>query len=238
MTFENFSGTAGGDVWPATEGLVLLFALGTAAAGLYDHRLRRLGPRRGGDHRRRRRACRGGSSARSWSRAWRAGSCSAPWSWPRPACRDAAAQGEGAFLWIMNERAPASAGRRARRRDRPGPVPLRAGHGDLGLADGVCLRPRRRASVLDGRALGLPQTTLAGRRHLGRRRGVGPVHAPHAGLCDDHRRLHDLPLRLLRLADGPGCLGVRPDLDRDGPLESGPLVSTAGLAQRARLRWR
>ena len=28
VTFENFSGTAGGDVWPATEGLVLLFALG------------------------------------------------------------------------------------------------------------------------------------------------------------------------------------------------------------------
>ena len=28
VTFENFSGTAGGSVWPATEGLVLLFALG------------------------------------------------------------------------------------------------------------------------------------------------------------------------------------------------------------------
>ena len=28
VTFENFSGTAGGGVWPATEGLVLLFALG------------------------------------------------------------------------------------------------------------------------------------------------------------------------------------------------------------------
>ena len=29
VTFENFSGTAGGDVWPATDGLALLFALGT-----------------------------------------------------------------------------------------------------------------------------------------------------------------------------------------------------------------
>jgi amino acid transporter len=29
VTFENFSGTAGGDVWPATDALVLLFALGT-----------------------------------------------------------------------------------------------------------------------------------------------------------------------------------------------------------------
>ena len=28
VTFENFSGTAGGGVWPATEGLALLFALG------------------------------------------------------------------------------------------------------------------------------------------------------------------------------------------------------------------
>ena len=40
------------------------------------------------------------------------------------------------------------------RRDRPGPVPLRAGHGDLGLADGVRLRPRRRAAVLDMRCAG------------------------------------------------------------------------------------
>jgi amino acid transporter len=29
ITFENFSGTAGGNVWPATNGIALLFALGT-----------------------------------------------------------------------------------------------------------------------------------------------------------------------------------------------------------------
>src|SRR5262249_23105682 len=29
VTFANYSGTAGGGVWPATEGVVLLFALGT-----------------------------------------------------------------------------------------------------------------------------------------------------------------------------------------------------------------
>ena len=29
VTFRNYSGSAGGDVWPASEGLVLLFALGT-----------------------------------------------------------------------------------------------------------------------------------------------------------------------------------------------------------------
>ena len=70
-----------------------------------------------------------------------------------------------------------------------------------------------------GRALGLPQAAVAGRRDLDGRDGVGPVHAPHAGLRDDHRRLHDLPLYLVRAADGSGRLGVRPDLDGDGPLE-------------------
>ena len=69
-----------------------------------------------------------------------------------------------------------------------------------------------------------------------RRRGVGPVHPAHAGLLDDHRRLHDLPLRLVRAADGAGGPGVRPDLDGDGALGPRPLVSAAGRAQRGRLR--
>src|SRR6185437_2171503 len=29
VTFRNYSGSAGGDVWPARDGLILLFALGT-----------------------------------------------------------------------------------------------------------------------------------------------------------------------------------------------------------------
>ena len=153
-----------------------------------------------------------------------------------PSLADAAAQGEGAFLWIMRGVLPAIDRRRAVRRDRGGAVPLRAGHGDLGLADGVRLRPRRRPAVLDGRAMGLPTTPIAGRRDLGRVCGLGPLHAAHAGLFDDHGRLHHLPLSLVRAADDAGRPGPRPDLDGDGPVGPRPLVSAAGLAQRGGVR--
>ena len=105
-------------------------------------------------------------------------------------------------------------------RDRRGPVPVRTGHGDLGLADGVRFRPRRRPALLGSRAMGMPQAAVAGRRHLDGHDGIRPVHSVHSGLFDDHRCMHDLPLHLLCAADGPGRPGVRADLDGDGPLES------------------
>ena len=51
-TFANYSGSAGGGVWPETERLAAPLRPGGALARVHDHRLRRLGPRRGGDRRR------------------------------------------------------------------------------------------------------------------------------------------------------------------------------------------
>ena len=117
LTFENFSGTAGGNVWPATQGLTLLFALGTllpaytitgfdasAHAAEETKNAAQSVPR--------------GIVGRCWYRPWPVGSCSALSSWPLPVWRTAAAQGEGAFLSIMNRRAYL------------GPLVVTAGHCD------------------------------------------------------------------------------------------------------------
>ena len=44
ITFENFSGTAGGNVWPADPRHGVALCPGTALARIYHHRFRRLGP--------------------------------------------------------------------------------------------------------------------------------------------------------------------------------------------------
>ena len=93
-----------------------------------------------------------------------------------PSLSEAACAGRRGIPLDHERRASRAAGYRARRRDRRGPVPLRAGHGDLGLADGVCLRPRRRPALLPSGAMGLPQAAIAGRRDLDRRGGVRPLH--------------------------------------------------------------
>ena len=46
VTFENFSGAAGGNVWPAASRHGVALCSGTALACVHDHRFRRLGPRR------------------------------------------------------------------------------------------------------------------------------------------------------------------------------------------------
>ena len=235
VTFANYSGSAGGGVWPATEGLVMLFALGVllpaytitgfdASAHAAEETV--------------------GASASVPRGIVRSVLVSGVAGWvllcavvlAAPSLSDAAAQGEGAFLWIMTGVLPralavalcvgivvaqylcglatvTSASRMAYAFARDGGLPFSA------AVRWVC--PRRRS----------PAVAI-----WARRRGVGPVHPAHPGLLDDHRRLHDLPLRLVRAAGGPGGLGVRPDLDGDGALGPRALVSAAGLAQRGRLR--
>ena len=169
-------------------------------------------------------------------RAWRAGSCSVRWSWPLPSLPEAAAQGEGAFLSIMNGVLPRAAGRCAGRRDRRGPIPLRAGHGDLGFADGICLCTRRRASVLTCGALGLPQAAHRRPSRSGWSRWLRSLHDSHAGLRDDHRRVHHLPLYLVRAADRSGAWAYGRTWTAMGPWDLGrwyrPLavLSVAGCA--------
>ena len=86
VTFENFSGTAGGDVWPATQGLVLLFALG-ALLPAYTITGFDASAHAAEETRARPKTCREASSARCWSLASRAGSCSASWFWPPRVCQ-------------------------------------------------------------------------------------------------------------------------------------------------------
>ena len=154
VTFANYSGAAGGGVWPATDGLACSSPCGPPAR-VHDHRLRRLGAHRGGDRRRL-----GERAARHRAIGPRLGRCrlgdaGAPSCWPRPASRTAARQGEGHSSGSSAGAAPARWPSRSTR-DRRGAVPLRPGDGDLGLAHGLRLRPRRRPAVLDGRAAGLP----------------------------------------------------------------------------------
>ena len=133
----------------------------------------------------------------------------------------AAAAGRVAFAWIMGAVLPAAAGAGLERGHRAGAVRLRTGGHDLGLADGVRLRPRRRTARLARLALGQPPAADPGRGDLGGGRAGGAVHAEHAGLCDDHRRLHDLPLHLLRAPHGARGLGYGRTWTRMGPWDLG-----------------
>jgi amino acid transporter len=107
VTFDNFSGPAGRDVWPATEGLVMLFALGAllpaytitgfdASAHASEETI--------------------GASASVPRGIVRSVLVSGVAGWvflsavvlAAPSLRDAAGQGEGAFLWIMTSVLPPS----------------------------------------------------------------------------------------------------------------------------------
>ncbi len=105
VTFRNYSGSAGGDVWPATEGLAMLFALGAllpaytitgfdASAHASEETI--------------------GASASVPRGIVRSVLVSGLVGWifldavvlAAPSLHDAAARGEGAFLWIMTSVLP------------------------------------------------------------------------------------------------------------------------------------
>jgi amino acid transporter len=107
VTFDNFSGTAGGGVWPATERLVLLFALGAllpaytitgfdASAHAAEETIRAVESVPRGIVR---------SVLVSGVAGWIL-LAAVVLAAPNPA--EAAAQGEGAFLWIMRSVLPRS----------------------------------------------------------------------------------------------------------------------------------
>ena len=162
---SNFSGTPGGGTWPRTEQLWLALRPGRPPAGLHDHRLRRLGARLGGDARRRAERAPGHRPLGPGFGHRRLGLPLGRGPGRTQRRRGRRARRRGVPLDHRPGASPA-AGHGADRGNRRGPVPLRAGHGDLGLADGLRLRPRRRRAVLVGRALGLPAAAVAGGRGL------------------------------------------------------------------------
>ena len=81
------------------------------------------------------------------------------------------------------------------------------------------------------------EVSHAGRSHLERGAALGRVCRSHADLFDDHRRLHDLSLYFLCDTHGPGPGRLWPRLDAHGSLESGGhAVSRRGRALDSRLR--
>ncbi len=231
VTFTNFSGTPGGGVWPAADSLVFLFALGTILPAYtitgFDASAHAAEETR--------------SAAQSVPRGIvRSVLVSGVAGWillgvvvmAAPDLSIAAAHGEGAFLAILSGVLPrslewimilaivvaqylcglatvTSASRMAFAFARDGGLPF--SH----YVRWVC--PRRRST---------------GCRDLGGRRRFLAFHDSYAGVRHDHGRLHDLSLPVVRATNRSGSLGLRPHLDRDGPLEPGPLVSAAGRAER------
>ena len=137
-----------------------------------------------------------------------------------PKLPEVAAQGEGAFLSILNGVLP-----------RPLTVVLVLA---IIVAQYLCglatvTSASRMAfafvatvgSILKGSSLGLPPATLTTSGNLGSSSSFYPVHASYPSLCDDHSRVYDLPLCFIRAADHLGCLGLRTDVDRDGPVNLG-----------------
>ena len=159
VTFENFSGSTGGNVWPATLGIGLLFAQGLllpaytitgfdASAHAAEETI---------------------GAAESVPRGIvRSVLVSGVAGWvllaavvlAAPSVSEAAAHGEGAFLSILNGALPRPLCAALVAAIVAGPIPLWTGDGDIGIKDGVCLCTRRRPALLAGRALGLPQAAL------------------------------------------------------------------------------
>ena len=235
VTFDNFSGTAGGGVWPATEGLILLFALGgllpaytitgfDASAHAAEETI---------------------GAAESVPRGIvRSVLVSGVAGWillvamvlAAPSLSEAAAQGEGAFLSIMNGVLPQSLA-----------VAFVAG---IVVAQYLCglatVTSASRMAFAFARDGGLPFSPAV-RWVCPRRRSPAvaiwvvatasvlftlytPAYATITAVCTI------LSLHLLCIADRSGGLGARTDMDRDGALEPGPLVPAAGRAERHRLR--
>ena len=105
MTFANYSGTAGGGVWPATEGIALLFALGTLLPAYtitgFDASAHAAEETKGAADSVPRGIVR--SVLVSGVAGWILLSAVVM---AAPSLADAAAQGEGAFLSIMNQVLP------------------------------------------------------------------------------------------------------------------------------------
>ena len=85
-------------------------------------------------------------------------------------------------------------------------------------------------------ALGLPSPTISCRCDLDRGNCVSLVHALHTCICNDHGCLYDFPLHFVRAAYSFGCLDLRSNVDRNGSLETRPLVSATSCAECYRLR--
>ena len=235
VRLANYSGAAGGGVWPATPDLTWLFVLGSCSP---PTRSRASTPRRTRPRRRwgRPRPSRAVWSARSRSRAWPAGSMLSAVVLAVPDLDEAAARGELCVRLDHEDRSPSGLALAFN-------VGIALAQYGCGLAAMTSASRMAFAFARDGGLPGsrawrwvCPTPEDPGRRRLGGGRAGGALHAQHPGLCHDHRRLHDLPLPLVHAPHGPRRLGLRAELDDDGAVGPGPLVSPPGVRQRGRLR--
>ena len=143
-----------------------------AAAGLHDHRLRRLGPHLGGD------ACSArvnvprGIVRSVWCRSSSAGSCSAPFVLAMPDLDDGARQGAQRLHWLIGSSAlPDGAGGRCSASASCSPNYLCGlAARDLDLAHDLRLRPRRRPARSRSAAPRQPDATARPSTRSGHRR--------------------------------------------------------------------
>ena len=235
VTFENFSGTAGGNVWPAALGMELLFAQGLllpaytitgfdASAHAAEETIR---------------------AAHNVPRGiLRSVLVSGVAGWillgvvvlAAPAMPEAAARGEQAFLGILTGVLPRPLVEVSGRGDCHRPVPVRPGHVDLSVKNGVCIRARRRPSLVTVCSMDLPKAAHAPGCDLERCAGFRCVHTLYTGLRDHHGRLHDFPLSLVcdTVCSGSTCPWKK--LDHHGPVGSWRLVSALGDREYLGLR--
>ena len=228
ITIDNFSGTAGGSVWPTTDSLVLLFALGTllpaytitgfdASAHAAEETI---------------------GAAKNVPRAiFRSVLVSVTVGWvllavvvlAAPSLPAVAAQGEGAFLSIMNEVLPRSL-----------VVGLVVA---IVLAQYLCglatVTSASRMAFAFARDGGLPfahaiswvcpSKAFARRCGLDCLIGFDSLYGSYAVIRNHHRCLYHFSLPVVRAPYHAWSLGIWPELDGDGSLEPRlPLSATGG----------
>ena len=227
VTIENYSGSAGGDVWELTDNLARLFALGFLPPGYmimgFDAS----------------RACGGGDGGGGAACAQRDRPLRARLRHLRldhavgldrghPQSGSRRFQGRSGFRCDHGRSLSALAGHRALPWHRRGDVPVRPGDADLDLAHRLLLRARRRTPLLRLASASQQRLSHAAVFDLDGGPRIGPLRGLFLRLCYHHQRLHDLPVRVVRHPDRPGSFRLWPKLDADGTVEPGRVVSAAG----------
>ena len=226
------SGSTGGNVWPATMGIGLLFAQGCFIR-LHYHRFRCVSACRGGDHR-----C---TRSVPWGIV-RSVFVSGVAGWillgavvlAAPSVSEAAAQGEGAFLSILNNVLPWPLCAALIAAIILAQYLLWIGNRDVSIADGVRVCSRRGTALFASSALGLSEAELTTVCDLGvvvtsvLFTVFTPVYAMITAVCT-------IFLYISYVVPCAGSLGVWQNLDDDGPVGPGAryrplaILSTVGM---------
>ncbi len=219
VTFANYSGATGGNIWPATDCVGWLFLLGFLLPAYtvtgFDASAHTSEETIGAAHHVPRGIVR--SVLVSGVFGWIMLSAIVL---AAPNLDEAAAQGGESFFWIARRVARRRAAGTLRRHFRRA-VLLRTGNGHVGVTHGVRLCTRRRVAIRRTHPPRQSEVSHTGGGNLVRGDRVGGLRGLYARVLDHHRGMYHFLVRLVRDSLGARPVGLRTHLEADGTVEPG-----------------